>query len=225
MPSNQDSKDVNKLRRIAKAYLIAKKLVIEKGYAQEIDWQYGVSLDDLDERTFLRESAWVILNSGMREKVIRQLFGNISNAFFNWNSANLITQNAKTCKELALRHFNHETKIEAILYIVKRISTQGFCTIIDGIKQTGVNYLKQFPFLGPVTSIHLAKNIGLPLAKPDRHLIRFVSKVGYSNVQNLCEDISKTTDDPVSVVDIVLWRYSTLYRKKAIRMVEAIGIS
>ncbi len=222
VPCNVSRTD-EKLRRIAKAYLIAKQKVIEKGYAKEIDWQYEVSLEALDECTFLRESAWVILNSGMRESVVRQRFGKISEAFYNWQSAVIIAENAKTCREIALRYFNHKGKIAAILSIVKRISHDGFSDIFHGIKQTGIKYLRQFPFLGPVTSIHLAKNIGLSVAKPDRHLIRLVSRLGYKNVQVLCEDISRATDDPVPVIDIVLWRFSTLYRSNVGRMAEAIG--
>ena len=58
----------NKIRWLAKAYYIAKQSVLEKGFAPEVDWQYGVSLDHLNEETFLRETAWVILSSGMSEK-------------------------------------------------------------------------------------------------------------------------------------------------------------
>jgi hypothetical protein len=62
-----------KLSLLAVLYLTAKERVIEAGFADEIDWQEEVSLEDLDESTFLRESAWVVLSSGFRETVLRGL--------------------------------------------------------------------------------------------------------------------------------------------------------
>jgi hypothetical protein len=62
-----------KLSLLAVLYLTAKERVIEAGFADEIDWQEKVSLEDLDESTFLRESAWVVLSSGFRETVLRGL--------------------------------------------------------------------------------------------------------------------------------------------------------
>ena len=204
----------NKQRRIAKGYLIAKNRLIELGYEDEIDWQYDVSLEHLNESKLLQESAWVILNSGMKETVIRKRFHLISKAFNNWKSANYISNNSFSCRRRALIYFNHKPKIDAIISIAKRISDEGFSMIISGIKAHGVKYLRQFPFLGPVTSIHLAKNIGLKVAKPDRHLKRLAIKIGYDNAQEMCEDISLITEDPVPVIDIVLWRFSTLYKAK-----------
>ena len=63
-----------------------------------------------------------------------------------------------------------------------------------------------------MTAYHLAKNIGLPVAKPNRHLIRIAQMEKYSDVQTLCGDISKLSGDSIPVVDIVLWRYATIER-------------
>ena len=208
----QGVQNSNKQRHIAKAYLVAKNRLIKLGYEEEIDWQYDVSLDHLTESKFLRESAWVILNSGMKETVIRKHFYHISNAFNNWKSAIDISNNSFACRKRALVYFNHKPKIDAIISIAKRISKDGFSKLLSEIKAYGVDYLRQFPFLGPATSIHLAKNIGLNVAKPDRHLKRIAFNTGYNNVQEMCNDISIMTEDPIPVVDIVLWRFSTLYK-------------
>ena len=214
MDTTRTFKNCNKQRRIAKAYLIAKNRLIKMGYADEIDWQYEASLEQLSEPKLLEESAWVILNSGMKETVVRKRFPSISNAFNDWESAKYISNNALECKKKALSYFNHKPKIDAIISIARRISDEGFSKIFSEIKAHGINYLRQFPFLGPVTSIHLAKNIGMDVAKPDRHLKRLASTIGYNSVQSLCEEISLITEDPVPVIDIVLWRISTLYKKK-----------
>jgi len=216
MNNSQKTQIFDTRERLAKAYMIAKNRLIELGYEDEIDWQYDVSLDNLNESMLLEESAWVILNSGMKETVIRKRFHLISNAFNNWESSNYINQNSVSCRNKALTYFNHKPKIDAIIEIAKRISDIGFSAVFSQIKDHGIKYLKQFPFLGPITSIHLAKNIGLKVAKPDRHLKRLAFILGYENVQDLCENISIITEDPVPVIDIVLWRFSTIYKTKII---------
>ncbi len=67
-----------------------------------------------------------------------------------------------------------------------------------------------FPYLGNATVFHLAKNLGINVAKPDRHLLRISNCLGYKCPNNLCEEISLTIDEKVSLVDLVLWRYATL---------------
>jgi hypothetical protein len=208
----QDSNE--RLRHLAKAYYIAKGALIREGYAVEMDWQYEVSLQKLDEQVFLREAAWVILSSGMRETVIRGLFADISQAFFNWESSKQIAMHADHCKTDAIRHFNHQGKIGAIIKVATHVYQQGFSYVAESVRQGGVEYLQQLPYLGPATSCHLAKNIGLPVAKPDRHLLRLVDKLGFSSAQHLCLAIADITDDPIPVIDLVLWRYSTRYSHK-----------
>jgi len=179
--SNADER----LRLIAKGYYIAKSTLIKEGYAAEVDWQYEVSLRDLDESTFLREAAWVILSSGMRETVIRQKFSDISEAFFDWASAGRIVEHADLCTARAADHFRHQAKLAAIVTVAAHVSQQGFSRVVENVRNNGIEYLQQLPYMGPATSCHLAKNIGLPLSKPDRHLLRLANKLGYINPHQL----------------------------------------
>ena len=48
----------------------------------------------------------------------------------------------------------------------------------------------------------------MQVAKPDRHLLRIVDGVGWSDVQGMCEAISNMTGDSIAVVDLVLWRFA-----------------
>jgi hypothetical protein len=212
-----------RLRQLAKAYLIAKRCIIKRGYATEIDWQYSVSLSDLDERTFLSESAWVILCSGMRESVVRKKFDSISEAFLNWKSALAITDSAQNCAAHALKYFNNPSKIDAIQSVASHVARLGFDRVKERITNEGIKYLQELPYVGPVTSFHLAKNIGLPVAKPDRHLCRLAKALGYDCVQHLCSDVAQVIQEPIPVVDIVLWRYSTLFNQKLCQFYQSVS--
>lgn len=201
------------LEQLGEKYMDAKQYVINSGFSCEIDWQEELCFEDLDETTFLKEVAWVILSSGMRESVIRKIFEDISNAFLNWFSSSKIYMYRSLCYNQALIHFNNKPKIQAIIDIATYVHEHGFENVRKNIAKDGIVYLIKFPFIGPATSFHLAKNLGLDVAKPDRHLTRIACNVGYLSVENLCSEISEITGDKLSVVDIVLWRFATLDHK------------
>lgn len=191
-------------------YMFAKNFVIKEGHEDEINWQASLRFDDVDESIFLRELAWVVLSSGMSERVVRSLFNEISNCFFNWASAKLIVDNEDTCFYEAIKYFNSKPKISAIINAAHKINSLGFFQLKKMIYKNPIETLREFQYIGPVTVYHLAKNIGLPVAKPDRHLTRIANMGGYSDVQQFCNEISRLSGDSIPVVDIVLWRFATM---------------
>ncbi len=195
---------------LAQAYQSARDLVVAAGHADEIAWQARVRLEDVTEPYFLRENAWVVLCSGMRESIVRTRFARISDCFLNWESAAAIVGRQSECRHWALQHFNYPGKIDAIICTAKRLATEGFEAFMAAVSVDPISTLQSLPFIGPVTSHHLAKNIGVPVAKPDRHLLRLAAVAGYGDVQSFCTDISDVVGDPVHVVDLVLWRFATI---------------
>ena len=196
---------------LVESYLSAKNAIIEKGYAEEIDWQDSLSFDEISCADFMKEAAWVVLSSGMRESVIRKIFPHISEVFLHWECPYRITSQADSCKAEALKVFGHEGKISAILEIIRRICIDGFTRTRKLIQNGGIDFLMTMPFLGPATARHLAKNLGIEIAKPDRHLIRAAAASGHESPATLCETISGVVGDRISVVDIVIWRFATLF--------------
>ena len=194
------------------AYLKAKEVVLKAGFREEMLWQESVNFNGISESDFLREHAWVTLASGMSESVIRQLFHGVSSAFYYWASAKMIVENESHCRRLALNHFNNFRKIEAIINTARRITSYGFSRFKEDLRARPLELLQTLPYIGPVTCYHLAKNIGLPVAKPDRHLTRLANSVGYQDVQLFCKHISLLSGDSVPVVDIVLWRFAAITR-------------
>lgn len=195
---------------IVDAYYRAKEIVLSAGYSKEIAWQESRSFDKVTEQEFLREYAWVVLSTGMHERVIRQRYGAISKCFYYWQSAKTIIQQENNCRRFALKCFNNQRKIDSIIQTVHMIELLGFNSLKESVRQNPLAMLQSLPFIGPTTCYHLAKNIGLPFAKPDRHLVRLANSVGYSDVQQFCRDISECVNDSIPVVDIVLWRFATV---------------
>lgn len=195
---------------LIKSYRIAKETVIAKGFQWEIEWQAQRCFDNIDECEFLQEVAWVILCSGFRESVARKLFPSLREAFLGLQLASEIHANRKQCRRAALRVFKHVGKVNAILDIAAVVERMGYARVREIIRRDGVRFLQTLPYIGPITSYHLAKNFGLPVVKPDRHLQRITAAAGFRSPQEFCEMIANHVGDPVQVVDVVLWRYATL---------------
>jgi hypothetical protein len=198
------------LGALASAYIRAKMKVLTAGYAHEIIWQRNARTQELTEPAFLRECAWVILSSGMRESIIQKKFPGISEAFLEWSSAQEIVWNHDQCVQAAMTWFGHRRKIEAIARCANIIHEKGFGVFREELTVSPIEALRQFPYIGPATSYHMAKNIGFPVAKPDRHLCRLAELSGYENPSELCQALADYIGDPIAVVDIVLWRFATL---------------
>jgi hypothetical protein len=192
-------------------YRMAKDRLVSGSFASEMHWQLEQDFGTFSETDLLRETAWVILCSGFKESVVRQRFDLISLCFCDWESANEICTFAQSCERTALAVFSNRQKIDAILGTAALINQLGFQRIKLSILQNPIQSLRMFPFIGPVTAFHLAKNLGYATAKPDRHLVRVAAAFGYSDVQHLCSSISLATGDPIQVVDVVLWRYAVLH--------------
>lgn len=203
--------------RLAHAYFFAKNYIIGKGFGNEIDWQQENSYDKITEQKFLNEISWVILASGMNDKVVRKVFPLIKKIMFDFNSSELIYKNRRQCLNKSLKIFNHKGKISAIIFVAEYVKKQTFEVVNYRIMKGGIDFIKTFPYMGNATSFHLAKNIGLDYSKPDRHLVRISSSLGFNNPNELCYEISNRIQEKISLIDLVLWRYATLdknYLKK-----------
>jgi hypothetical protein len=190
-------------------YVGAKEHVVRAGFAWQVDWQEQLTLERVDERHVLREQAWVVLSSGMREAVVARLFDRVSRAFCDWDAC-AIQENPARCVAHALAAFAHPGKISAIATNCAMVATQGLEAWKHALRAYGPTWLTRFQYIGPITCWHLAKNVGLDVVKPDRHLMRMALASGRRDPTALCALFASVTGDRLAVVDLVLWRYATL---------------
>jgi hypothetical protein len=190
-------------------YMTVKEQLISDGYAPEIDWQYDISFEQVCESKFLMEGAWVILASGFRESVLRKKFPAIGTAFMDWDCSRIALR-SESCVSEAMQVFGHSGKIRAIAKLAETVHRVGIDAIKVGINSLGLAYLQQFAYIGPITAIHFGKSLGLPLVKPDRHLVRIANEHGFECPSDMCACIAKIVGDPLQVIDIVLWRYGAI---------------
>jgi hypothetical protein len=195
--------------RVVEAYLTAKKAILQSVFASEIVSGFP-DPREIHEEQFLRELAWVVLSSGMAESVVRAKFPFVAIEFLGFASATAIVAQKDDCVSGALEHFGHKAKIAAIAFAAERIAHEGFASVHESVLRNPIAELQEFPFIGPVTAFHLAKNLGIRTAKPDRHLVRIAEANGFSDVQSFCHVIAAYLGEDIRRVDLVLWRYATL---------------
>ncbi len=163
----------------------------------------------VSERHVLREQAWVVLSSGMRAAVVARLFDRVSRAFCDWDTG-AIEENPTRCVDRALAAFSHPGKMNAIAANCRMLSEEGLEAWKRALRAHGPTWLTRLCYIGPVTCWHLAKNVGLDVVKPDRHLVRMARASGARDPTSLCAFFANMAGDRLGVVDLVLWRYATL---------------
>ena len=171
-------------------YKDAETEVIKKGYTKEITMVECRKFEDQTPRNLFFEFVYVVCNSGMKNQVAEKIYANyIKNGIS------------------AINHPNKKKAIQQgeIYYEV------WFKMLNDrGSDEERLEYLETLPHIGKITKYHLARNLGIDCAKPDRHLMRLADQFGYSDVQEMCKAVSEATGDRIGTVDVVLWRYCNL---------------
>lgn len=181
--------------------------VEQAGLSGEVVWQREADFTEFTEIELLREHAWVALCSGFRESAVRQVFDHVSLCFCDWESAEAIVSAGEICCTTAALAFANRLKLRGILSTARYINNIGFEEFKQSVQADPINRLQVLPFIGPVTSWHLAKNLGLDVAKPDRHLVRVSERLGFRSADDLCRELAATTGEQAKVVDLIVWRY------------------
>lgn len=209
LPVGRRTTTGKKRRAVFEFYVGAKEHVVRAGFGGEIDWQEQLTLERVNEHDVLREQAWVVLSSGMRATVVSRLFEQVGRAFCDWDAV-AIQENPTHCVARALAAFSHPGKVNAIATNCEMLADEGIDSWKHSLLAHGPTWLMRLRYVGPITCWHLAKNVGLDVVKPDRHLMRMARASGARDPLVLCRLLASMTGDRLAVVDLVLWRYATL---------------
>lgn len=163
--------------------------VILAGYEHDITWSQSIQpVSDPD--VFWSEYSWVVINSGMKNQVAERI----------WHKVYPMVTAGGTASAV----FGHRGKTTAIDQVWRdRVELlAAYQEAEDKLK-----WLQTLPWIGPTTCWHLAKNYGMDVAKPDRHLVRIA---GAEGTHPLCERLSRLSGDRIATVDTVIWRAANL---------------
>lgn len=173
-------------------YRLLKSLITEAGFGDDITWAENIGRCKT-AADFQREHSFVVCNSGMRAKAACGIF--------------LKVQVALAAGRPLGEVFRHELKCRAIQHVYDR-RAELFARFreveVEGVEAI-LSFLVTLPHIGDIVKFHLAKNLGCPVAKPDRHLVKIASFFG-AGAQAFCERLSAESGDKVTTVDTAVWR-------------------
>ena len=175
-------------------YLDLKKAVIDAGFAEEVDWAEGLT-DCPNAESFFKEFAWVVINSGMKAQIAEIIWKRVQQALAYYAGARA--------------GFGHPGKAAAIDEV-----NAGQYRLFKEYKalksdEERLAWLQTLPWIGPITKFHLAKNLGMDVMKPDRHLVR-IAKSYNMDAGDMCRGLADETGDRITTVDTVIWRAANL---------------
>jgi hypothetical protein len=157
------------------------------GYAEDIAWSEGLREPESAEQ-FAQAAVYVIANSGMNYAVAQKIFERCREA---------LQGNRKVQKVFA-----HPGKAKAIEQIWKD-RDQLFTDY--QLSDDKLEFCQSLPWIGPTTSRHLAKDLGVDVAKPDVHLARLARR-DRTTVPRMCRSLAKQTGYRLATIDTILWR-------------------
>lgn len=183
--------------------------VCAAGYMQEVEWARNIetceSVDDL-----AWEYIWVVCNSGMKNTVAEMIFRDrVRPALLNGQPVIKFFKHANKAKAIENAWQDRRKLFKA--YQQKR--AEGNDAVLE--------WCGSLFMIGAITKFHLAKNLGVDVAKPDVWLQRVADDTG-ETVEDLCQRLAQDTGERVAVVDTVIWRacerglYSPSRKSKAV---------
>lgn len=176
-----------------KFYQSAKHFVMNSEYLEEVQHVDQLDFTKTTPGEFMGQYAFVVLNTGMKNQVAESMMKKLVDS--DWNPDTI----------------NHQLKRKAIIQAINN-----YPKWFDELKllktdRARVEYLGTLFFIGKITKYHLARNIGIDCAKPDRHLMLLSKKFEFDTPRQMCEYLSRTDGVKVGVIDVILWRYCNLH--------------
>ena len=181
-------------------------------YSEDLERISNTRFQDITPEKFFAEYVWCVMVSGFRAKTVSKLWDSVMESLASLSkslSDNALEIDRGQIAKSFLGIFNNERKLNAIL--------KTHSVLLDGIKSVSWETfrdtkldtrekLQELPFIGPVLSQHLHRNLGhLDTIKEDLHLVRVAKMWGFENPIQMCETIKERHDLPLGIIDTVLF--------------------
>ena len=156
--------------------------------ADLVEWVRNVSRPS-DSTDLALRLTFVIIVSGFRYCVAKKIFERVDTA---------LNAGRPVCSV-----YGHSGKGAAIDWIWRRRQVL-FATFERLLDSEVVGWCDKLPWIGPITKYQAARDLGLDVAKPDRHMSRLAARTG-ETVEAMCARVAHLSGERVGTVDLVLW--------------------
>lgn len=172
------------------AFLDVLAAVRAAGHGDDVVWSES-ACPPVDAKQFAAEAVFVIANSGMHHVAGRTIYDRVLAKLKAGGSASEV--------------FGHVGKAAAMDSIWRDREQLFAMWQAQATPDAQLAFCEALPWVGGITKYHLAKNFGVDVAKPDRHLQRLADREGVTP-QQLCDRLAQATGYRAATVDVVLWR-------------------
>ena len=162
-----------------------------RGYSPTIEWTESLAPPDGPD-DFAQQTIYVICNSGMANTVATVIYDRCMNALRDGESVTGV-----------FRHPGKSLAIDAIWRERERHYADYMAA------EDKVAALRALSWIGDITALHLAKNFGADVAKPDVHMER-LARAESTSTEELCARLSAETGYRAATIDTILWRACAL---------------
>lgn len=167
-----------------------------KTHPSDLKWIKSRNTLTSSFKEFYEEYTYVVIASGFRGRTAAKLTPLLINCKGEFDSMYKIFKNERKCKALSTVWR---------IYGIEEKQWQLFRDSLDTVEK-----LETLPYIGPVTKFHLARNIGLEndIVKPDLHLLRYASELGFETPRKLVEhihDYEEYNHFALGTIDFILW--------------------
>ena len=187
--------------KLLQFYYDAREEVIKAGYQWEIDVVENRTFDQIRPIDFIHEYVFVVMSAGMKNQVAVKM----AKRYWTEGIDTVKHSGKKKAIEKMTEYIHDEKEISYVVFFNKLKS-------LNDVQK--LELLAELPWIGGITKYHLARNLGIDVAKPDRHLVRLAKEYDFDDVQEMCDYVAHRTGDRIGTVDVVLWRYSNLFGSK-----------
>lgn len=153
----------------------------------------GAITPPIDATDFALRVCYVILNSGMKWNITTEIWRRLRPGLIETGQVGDI--------------FGHPGKKRSIDKMMAE--KEVYFAAFERVRQAGsdevIAFCETLPHIGKITKFHLAKNLGVDVAKPDIWLVR-VAQSCNEDPQDLCQRLSRESGDRIATVDYVIWR-------------------
>ena len=156
---------------------------------------------------FFETYVWVVYVSGFNASIVAQKWELLRKAWMQFNPYMC----EKNQYLEANRVISNEMKNQAITKISQEIRACGS----HFHEKFSLKYLEdrykmqRLPYIGGVTSFHLARNLGFHEVKPDLHLERLRKHFGFGSTDAMCRQLSNSNSVDLPLVDLALFVYAS----------------
>lgn len=192
-------------------------------YPEELNRiQTLIDTPNISVEHFYYEYIWCVYVGGFNSKVLASKWDQLKEAYATW----------EICDEsfwvFVKPILANRRKFEGIVKVAKLLRSArssigdssypaDWWGTFQGKYLSSVERIQQLPYMGPVTSHHLARNIGVDTVKPDLHLVRLAKWYNFESPLHMCSHLSLKYWVYLGVIDLILFYTASTFGTKDIK--------